>query len=131
MATNLEAFPADPALPQLAIASDPGRMCAVFRQYLRPLAGRAYDIQDCVLWRLRYRRARRCILQYKLRLVEPRTGREQNQWVTGVIDAEAGAPPGTRGTRGGAGPDPGAGRRWEGQRTPASGKPVPGERIPE
>src|SRR5713226_2404002 len=113
MATNLEAFPVDPALPQLAIASDPERMCEVFREHLRPLAGRAYDIQDCVLWRLRYRRARRCILQYKLRLVEPRTGRERSQWVMGVIDAEAGAP------QRGAGPDPGAGRRWEEQRAPA------------
>src|SRR5260370_3709062 len=112
MATHFEAFPADPALPQLAIASDPQRMCAVFREHLRPLAGRAYDIQDCVLWRLRYRRARRCILQYNLRLVEPRTGRERSQWVMGVIDAE----------------DP-AGRRWEERRTPASGYPAPGEQI--
>src|SRR6266516_5072864 len=87
MATNLEAFPVDPALPQLAIASDPERMCAMFREHLRPLAGRAYDIQDCVLWRLRYRRARRCILQYTLRLVEPRTGRERSQWVTGLTYA--------------------------------------------
>src|SRR5437660_8111152 len=108
MATNLEAFPVDPALPQLAIASDPERMCAVFREHLRPLAGRAYDIQDCVLWRLRYRRARRCILQYKLRLVEPRTGREQNQWVTGVIDASGrDGERGRRGEGGTGGPDAG------------------------
>src|SRR2546425_1200824 len=42
MATHPEAFPADPALPQLAIASDPSRMCELFRQHLRPLAGQAY-----------------------------------------------------------------------------------------
>ena len=126
MATNLEAFPVDPALPQLAIASDPARMCAVFRQYLRPLAGRAYDIQDCVLWRLRYRRAQRCILQYKLRLVEPRTGREQSQWVTGVIDAEAPSRDEGRGMR----DENGAGLSSSLIPLPSS-LPSPGEQIPE
>jgi hypothetical protein len=88
MATRIEAFPADPALPQLRIASDPERMREVFQRHLRPLDGKAYDIQDCLLWRLRYRRATRCILQYRLRLVEPTTGREWNQWVTAEIYAD-------------------------------------------
>jgi hypothetical protein len=94
MATSIEAFPADPALPQLRIASDPERMREVFQRHLRPLNGKAYYIQDCLLWRLRYRRATRCILQYTLRLVEPggrpadTTGREWNQWVTAEIYAD-------------------------------------------
>ena len=34
-----------------------------------------------------YRRAGFCILQYTLRLVEPRTGHERSQWVTGLTYA--------------------------------------------
>src|SRR2546426_4572567 len=85
---NLEAFPADPGLPQLKIASDPGLMREVFREHLCPLPGRVYQIQDCLLSWVRYLRGVRCILQYTLRLVEPGTGRERNQWVSGVIYAE-------------------------------------------
>jgi Phosphotransferase enzyme family len=81
------AFPADPDLPQLAIASDPALMREIFRTELRPLTRQAYCIQDCQLFRVRYRRGARCVLQYTLRLVEPRTGRKWSQWVTGVIAA--------------------------------------------
>lgn len=83
-----KAFPADPDLPQLAIASDPGLMLEVFRTHLRPLTRGTYRIQDCQVSRIRYRRGARCVLQYTLRLVEPRTGREWSQWVAGVIAAE-------------------------------------------
>ena len=85
---SLEAFPADPALPRLQIASDPGLMREVFRRHLRPLQRKAYRIEDCLLSWVRYLRGARCTLQYTLRLVESGTGRERNQWVTGVIDAE-------------------------------------------
>jgi hypothetical protein len=85
---NLEAFPADPGLPQLKIASDPGLMREVFREYLSPLPGRVHDIQDCLLSWVRYLPGVRCTLQYTLRLVEPGTGRERSQWVSGVIYAE-------------------------------------------
>jgi Phosphotransferase enzyme family len=81
------AFPADPDLPQLAIASDPALMREIFRTELRPLTRQAYCIQDCQLFRVRYRRGARCVLQYTLRLVELRTGRKWSQWVTGVIAA--------------------------------------------
>jgi Phosphotransferase enzyme family len=83
-----KAFPADPDLPQLAIASDPGLMLEAFRTHLRPLTRETYHVQDCQLSRIRYRRSARCVLQYTLRLVEPRTGREWSQWVTGVVAAE-------------------------------------------
>src|SRR5437016_5894813 len=85
---NLEAFPADPGLPQLKIASDPEVMREMFRGHLSPLPGRVYHIQDCLLSWVRYLRDVRCTLQYTLRLLEPGTGRERNQWVSGVIYAE-------------------------------------------
>jgi phosphotransferase family enzyme len=85
---SLDAFPADPELPQLRVAADPRLMREAFRGCLRPLAGRTYHIQDCQLSCIRYRRGARCILQYTLRLLEPTTGRERRQWVTGVIYAE-------------------------------------------
>ena len=85
---NLEAFPADPGLPQLKIASDPELMREMFRGHLSPLTGRVYHIQDCLLSWIRYLRGVRCMLQYTLRLVEPGTGRERSQWVSGVIYAE-------------------------------------------
>jgi Phosphotransferase enzyme family len=82
------AFLADPGLPQLAIASDPVMMREVFQTHLRLLTHQAYRIQDCLVSRIRYRRGSRCVLQYTLHLVEPATGLERSQWVTGVIDAE-------------------------------------------
>jgi hypothetical protein len=85
---SFDAFPADPELTQLSVATDPRLMREAFRRCLRPLAGRAYHIQDCQLSCIRYRRGARCILQYTLRLLEPTTGREQRQWVTGVIYAD-------------------------------------------
>src|SRR3989475_2086620 len=85
---NLEAFPADPGLPQLKIASDPELMRDMVRRQLSQLPGRVYHIQDCLLSWVRYLRGVRCMLQYNLRLVEPGTGRERSQWVSGVIYAE-------------------------------------------
>ncbi len=86
-----EAFPADPDFPQLKIASDPALMLETFRAHLRPVPGKVYQIQDCVPFRFRCRQSTsRCVLQYSLRLVEPGTGRELNQWVTGVVYAEDG-----------------------------------------
>ena len=88
------AFPADPDFPQLEAASDPRRMLAVFRAHLTPAGGerRIYRIESCVPVRFRCRQSTtRCVLQYLLRIVEPSTGRRWQQWVTGLIYAEAGA----------------------------------------
>src|SRR2546428_13361540 len=85
---NLEAFPADPGLPQLKIASDPELMREMFRGHLCAFPGRDYALQDCLASWVRYLRGVRCMLQYSLRLVEPGTGRERSQWVSGVIYAE-------------------------------------------
>src|SRR3712207_778079 len=86
---NVCPFPADPAFPQLEIATDPGLMKETLRTYLRPVGGKVYDIKDCRLIRLRrYRNGSRCFLQYTLRLLEADTGRERDLQVTGLLYAE-------------------------------------------
>src|SRR3989442_5007334 len=85
-------FPADPDFPQLAIASDPGRMLELFRRHLEPAAGKRCLIEDCVPLRFRCRQSTaRCVLQYTLRLLEPGTGRRWEQGVTGLVYAQQGA----------------------------------------
>lgn len=86
-----DAFPADRDFPQLALAHDPARMLGVFRTHLKPMAGKAYHIEDCVPFRFRCRQSTsRCVLQYTLRLLDPGSGRRWNQWVTGLLYARDG-----------------------------------------
>jgi hypothetical protein len=84
---SVGSFPADPAFPQLGIATDPALMKQTFRTHLRPVGPKVYEIEDCRLIRLRYRQDSRCFLLYTLRLVEPDTGRERDVQVTGIIYA--------------------------------------------
>jgi len=85
----LEAFPDDPDFPQLKVASDPSLMLEVFRRHLKPVSGEPCQIRRCAPFRFRYRQSTsRCVLQYTLRIVEPRTGRQWDQWVTGLVYAE-------------------------------------------
>src|SRR3989449_3198059 len=87
----LETFPEDPDFPQLKIAGDPGRMLEVFRKHLKPVSENQCHIQHCIPFRFRCRQSTsRCVLQYTLRLVEPVTGRQWDQWVTGVVYARDG-----------------------------------------
>ena len=79
---------ADPSFPQLQVAGDPESMRGVFQRHLRPLNNKAYQVRDCRLSRIRYRRGDRCVLQYTLRLAEADTGSERIQWVTGVMYAD-------------------------------------------
>ena len=76
-------FPADPSLSQLEVAKDPKLMREIFQTHLRHLNGRTYQVRECRIQHIRYRRGRPCILQYALCLVEPDTGCERSQWVTG------------------------------------------------
>jgi hypothetical protein len=85
---SVGSFAADPAFPQLKIATDPALMKQTFRTHLRPVGGKVYDIQDCRFIRLRYRQDSRCFLLYTLRLVEPDTDRERDVQVTGIIYAQ-------------------------------------------
>jgi hypothetical protein len=79
---------ADPSFPQLQVAGDPESMRVLFQKHLRPLNNKAYQVRDCRLSRIRYRRGERCVLQYTLRLAEADTGSERIQWVTGVMYAD-------------------------------------------
>jgi streptomycin 6-kinase len=85
---SVGSFAADPAFPQLEIATDPGLMKQTFRTHLRPVGPKVYDIEDCRFVRLRYRQDSRCFLLYTLRLLEPDTGRERDVQVTGLIYAQ-------------------------------------------
>ena len=79
---------ADPSFPQLQVAGDPESMRVLFQKHLRPLNNKVYQVRDCRLSRIRYRRGERCVLQYTLRLAEADTGSERIQWVTGVMYAD-------------------------------------------
>ena len=81
----VEPFAADPAFPGLESAGDPDSMRRLFGEHLRPVGETAYSIRDCRLSRVRYRKGRRCVLQYALSLSHPATGAERTQWVTGVM----------------------------------------------
>ena len=81
----VEPFAADPAFPGLQSSGDPDSMRRLFEEHLRPVGETAYSIRDCRLSRVRYRKGRRCILQYVLSLSHPATGAERTQCVTGVM----------------------------------------------
>jgi hypothetical protein len=84
-------FPADPCFWQLEIAEDAERMREIFRAYLKPAAGRSFRVLDCRPFRFRCRQSTsRCVLQYTLRLADPDSGREWDQWVTGILYEEPG-----------------------------------------
>ena len=88
---GLGAFPADPDFPQLDVASDPARMLEIFRAHLNPVDGNRLRILGCTPIRFRCRQSTsRCVLQYSLRLEDPSTGRQWDQWVTGLIFAARG-----------------------------------------
>ena len=80
-----ELSPADPSLPKLTVVKDPELMREVFQGHLRPLDGKTYQVRECRIDYIHYRRAYRCVVQYALRLEEPETGRERSQWVSGVM----------------------------------------------
>jgi len=85
---KLSAFPEDPVLPEVKIASDASRMLDVFRRHLRSVNGDTYHVQDCSLTRILYRETVRYLFQYNLRLVDSVTRRERIQWVSVVIYPE-------------------------------------------
>src|SRR5215217_6449118 len=82
---GVQPTPPDPNLPHLGAARDPELMREVFQGHLRSLGGRAYWIRECRISGIRYRKGMSCSLQYTLRLEEPATGRERDQWVTGTM----------------------------------------------
>jgi len=86
-----ETYPVDPDFPQLQVATDAGRMLELFRTHLKLVPGKRIQIQDCIPFRFRCRQSGgRCVLQYTLRLADARTGRQWDQWVTGLLYAQPG-----------------------------------------
>ena len=79
---------ADPSFPKLEVVKDPELMREVFQRRLQPLDRKTYQVLDCRIHYIHYRRAARCVVQYTLRLAEPETGREWSQWVSGVLYAD-------------------------------------------
>jgi hypothetical protein len=86
---DLRAFPVDPRFPQLEVAGDPGRMLEVFRTHLKSVPGKACTILECTPYRFRcFQSLSRCVLQYSLRVVDSSSGRQWDQWATGLIYAD-------------------------------------------
>ena len=108
---GLGAYPVDPDFPQLEVASDPAKMLRIFRAHLNPVDGNRCRILDCAPVRFRCRQSTsRCVLQYRLRVEEPSTGRQWDEWVTGLIYAEPGE----------------AKRLWQTLRATDPGQEIPG-----
>jgi streptomycin 6-kinase len=85
-------------------------MLEIFRAHLRPLPGKRCRIVECTPFRFRCRQSTsRCVLQYTLRVVDPSSGRQWDQWVTGLIYAEPGA----------------AERQWQKLKSGVAGEEIP------
>ncbi|HMC26902.1 MAG TPA: phosphotransferase [Verrucomicrobiae bacterium] len=95
-AVRAEAFPAHPRFPQLKTVSNPKLMLDLFREHLKPVAGKSVAIEECVPVRFRWKSdGSRCILQYALRLLHsdhrsPNEHQTSDVWVTSVLYAEKG-----------------------------------------
>ena len=88
---SLDAYPIDAAFPQLEIASVPSLMLEIFRAHLTPARGKTCRILECTPFRFRCRQSTaRCVLVYTLRVADLATGRQWDQWVTGLIYADEG-----------------------------------------
>ena len=88
---QLVGYPADTDFPQLEIAFNPARMLEIFRAHLKPVAEGNYRVLNCTPFRFRCRQSTsRCVLQYTLRVADLGTGRQWDQWVTGLIYAKPG-----------------------------------------
>jgi hypothetical protein len=74
------AFPADPGLPEFAVACDPRRMAELLRRHLRPRAGARID--GCTLEEFRHRPEKRSVLRYRLAVSG---APERQSWVTGAL----------------------------------------------
>src|SRR5438309_9937238 len=80
-----DGYPIDSAFPELPVATDCGQMLGVFREHLEPLAGKVIEIRSCRPFRFRCHQSdSRSVLQYTLHVADRATGREWDQWVTGL-----------------------------------------------
>jgi hypothetical protein len=84
---STEPSPTDLNFAKIEVAKDHELMREVFQGHLQPLDGKVYQVRECQIDYIHYRRATRCVVQYALRLAEPETGRERSQWVSGTMYA--------------------------------------------
>jgi Phosphotransferase enzyme family len=121
---TVNAFPADPGLPEFAIACDPRRMAELLRRHLRPRAGARID--GCTLEEFRYRPEKRSVLRYRLALSG---APERRAWVTGALYRAERAPGRARAVAeemAAAGP---GGAGWEGPFDPVAFVPEVGMAV--
>jgi hypothetical protein len=78
-----------PALPQLKTATDTGLMLEIFRKHLRSVPGKAWDIRNCEISRVRAHPGESAVILYILRIADSQNGQERDQWVTGELDPAA------------------------------------------
>jgi hypothetical protein len=62
----VQVWPIDGELPTLVDATDPVRMVEVFRDTLRDALGQPFEVEDCRVELVSYRRRGRCVLRYTL-----------------------------------------------------------------
>ncbi|HYU57533.1 MAG TPA: phosphotransferase [Actinomycetota bacterium] len=78
-----EPVPADPALHRLAEALDPAGMRAFIRRCLRRPG---WEIEGCIVDRVRYRRGVRAVVGYRVRVVNGSTNESRDHWVTALLN---------------------------------------------
>jgi hypothetical protein len=86
MTQAIEAFPFDACMPQLQRAADGTAMRRLLREHARAAWPLQVAIEDCRVTRIRYRRHKRCSLQYELTLREGDIPRRA--WVSGSLYAD-------------------------------------------
>jgi len=75
----------DAKLPHLATATDPIKMAARFADKFQPLlVERNWQVENCAIERIQYRRGRRCRLLYRINLRDHR-GQKIDQWFYGKL----------------------------------------------
>src|SRR6266487_2989682 len=84
-------YPDHPYFPQIKIASDPGSMLEVFRKHLKPVSGKAFQIQNCAPVRFRWRRSgSRCLFQHAIDFADAANGHCSKLWTTSLVYSEPG-----------------------------------------
>ena len=78
-------FPRDGRMPELETALQPRVVSALLAPHASSPSGAVFEVLDCRLSRIRYRKHERCFLQYALTLRDTTTGVRHEQWLTGAL----------------------------------------------
>lgn len=90
MTTSPRPFPFDAGIAELPQALDCEQAGALLGRHLRTAADEAVEVEDCRVVRLRYRPEQRCVVQYAVKVRDPRTSTSVLELVTGTIYADSG-----------------------------------------